>query len=176
MTGKKSGAINFQNATPLFKKHGWTIALSAMFCFCSFAQYADAQNRLQGPPKPRKPYNNDNEFVPDTLKTPPDLPFLPPYAGSAPAQYDSILAFKRKSDGPGYSLSFHVKEPPEDVIAFYKNAFKNNKWDPQKGGDTTRIVSGMRKGAVATVTVMKPVLKGYKTQVYLVYKVSGKLQ
>ncbi len=179
MTGKKNGALKFLIATPLFNKHGWTIALSAMFCFCSFLSFAEevvAQNRFQGPAKPRKPYNNDNEFVPETLKQPPDLPFLPPYAGSSPTKYDSILAFKRKSDGPGYSLSFHVKETPDEVIAFYKNAFKSNKWDPQKNGDTTKIVSGMRKGAVATVTVMKPVLKGYRTQVYLVYKVSGQIQ
>lgn len=177
MTGNIKGN-QLSNAMPLFKKHGWTIALFAMFCLSPICQNAEAQQQrfIQPGKTPKKPYNNDNEYVPETLKQAPDLPFLPPYSGSEPTKYDSILAFKRKSDGPGYSLSFHVKEPPEEVIAFYKNAFKSNRWDPQKNGDTSKIVSGMRKGAIATVTVMKPFKKGYKTQVYLVYKISGSLQ
>lgn len=152
-------------------QHGWRIFLPAMLAL-SFIYLPDATAQ-QFPKIGAKKYNNNNEFVPEHLSKPPDLPFLPPYSGAAPPAYDSILAFRRKPDGPGYSLTFHVKETPEEVISFYKGAFKNNRWLPQKNADSSKIVSGMRKGAVATVTVMNPIMKGYKTQVYIVYKISG---
>lgn len=152
-------------------KHGWQLVLPTMLVSCFLANSAV----LAQFPTAKK-YDNNNEFVPETLTQPPDLPFLPPYSGSAPAVYDNILAFKRQPDGPGYSLTFHVKESPEDVIAFYKGAFKNNRWLPQKAADSSKIVAGMRKGASATVTVMKPTRKGYLSQVYIVYKISGKVQ
>lgn len=158
---------------------GWQLLLPTLFIFSVLLQFsaiqiqaADAQNPFA---KPKKKYNNDNEFVPETLKTPPDLPYLPPYSGGSPS-YGSMLCFKRKPDGPGYSVTFHTKDPADDVVAFYRQAFKQNKWDPQKNADSTKIVSGVRRGAVATVTVMKPNMAGYKTQVYIVYKISGKLQ
>lgn len=169
MTGKKADPLESLQSL----RHGWQIFLPAMFALLLVTQScAYGQN----PFAPKKKYNNDNEFVPETLKTPPDLPYLPPFSGIAPPVYGSMLCFKKKPDGPGYSVTFHVKDPPEDVISFYKNAFKNNRWDAQKNADSTKIVSGMRKGAVATVTVMKPIMPGYKTQVYIVYKISGSLQ
>ena len=169
MTGKKADLLE----SLITLKHGWQLMLPAMFFLLLLSQTAAIG---QNPFETKKKYNNDNEFVPETLKTPPDLPYLPPFSGIAPPQYGSMLCFKRKPDGPGYSVTFHVKDPPEDVIAFYKNAFKSNHWEPQKNADSTKIVSGMRKGAVATVTVMKAIQPGYKTQVYIVYKISGSLQ
>ena len=134
------------------------------------AQVAFAQN--PGLPRKKK-YDNNNEYVPSQLKDPPDLPFLPPYTG---AVYSNILSFNRVPGKPAFTLTFHVKDPPDEVIAFYKNAFKSNKWSPQKNGDSTKLASGRRMGAMATVMVMKPILKGYKSQVYIVYKIYGKIQ
>ncbi len=173
MTGK----ANSDSVLDRRRTHGWQLVLPAMFSLLSLLLMAQSVAYAQSPfQMPKKKYNNDNEFVPENLKEPPSLPYLPPYSGSAPPKYDSILAFKRKPEKPGFTLTFHVKETPEEVLAFYQNAFAQNKWKPQKGGDTTKIVSGIRKGALATVTIMKPVTPGYKTQVYIVYKVSGPIQ
>lgn len=171
MSWEMTGKIAKSSTNRQLLQDGWQIILPAILAL-SFV-LAPAASAQQFPKFGAKKYNNNNEFVPEHLTQPPDLPFLPPYSGSAPPVYDTILAFRRKPDGPGYSLTFHVKESPEEVVAFYKNAFKNNRWLPQKNADSSRIVSGMRKGAVATVTVMKPIVKGYRTQVYVVYKISG---
>jgi hypothetical protein len=159
-------------------KHGWQLALPTMLAFSICVQSAPAQFNMNlgknKPPNPKKKkYDNNNEYVPIQLKEPPDLPFLPPYTG---AVYSNILSFNRVPNKPAFTMTFHVKELPEEVIAWYKDAFKANKWAPQKGGDSAKLASGRREGAMATVMVMKPILKGYKAQVYIVYKIYGKVK
>lgn len=151
--------------------HGWQIILPTMLVSILLSQTAFAQSPV---PHIKKKYDNNNEYVPTELKQPPDLPFLPPYPQGA--NYNNILSFNRVPDKPCFTLTFHVKEPPEDVIAFYKDAFKSNKWSPQVSVDSTKQAAGRRSGASATVLVMKPIMKGYKTQVYMVYKIYGKVK
>lgn len=154
----------------LFNNNGWQILPAIIVIFF-------AQTSIAAPPpygSPIKKYNNDNEFVPEKLKDPPDMPFLPPYSASQPS-YSNILAFKRVPDQPVYSLTFHVKETPEEVMAFYRGAFKNNKWTPPQKDSNPRTTSGSRPGATAIVNVMNPIQKGYRAQVYLLYRIYGKV-
>jgi hypothetical protein len=155
--------------TSLLTQNGWQVALSTVLVFGLMAQVCLAVPQTQQ----RRKYSNDNEYVPEQLKDPPDLPFLPPYPG---AIYSNILAFRHMPKKPGYSLTFHVKEGPDEVLAFYRNAFQKSQWIRQKANDGPKNASAMRVGAVAAVTVMKPIVKGYKTQVYLVYKIYGKVK
>ena len=128
-----------------------------------------AEVLAQNPFAPKKKYDNDNEYVPENATTPPDMPYLPPYAAQGTPVYSNILSWKRQKDGPAYSLTFHVKEEAPEVIGFYKNAFKDNKWQEQQA-NSSKMLSYMRGNCIASVVVMKPVLKGYKSQVYLTYK------
>ncbi len=160
-------------------EHGWltTSTIFALVSLLTFLPIANAQPKFQFIRQaPKKKYVNDNEFVPDTLKQPPDLPFLPPYSGQSQPKFDNLLVFKKKRNGPGYTETFHVKETPQQVMDFYKNAFRDNRWVLDKNAETSNMVGATRKGAVCTVTVMKPIYKGYNAQVYLIYKISGNVQ
>lgn len=169
-SSKKSCAINQRRQ---IKRNGWQILLPTVLLL-SALQFSIDEARAQFGQS--KKYENNNEYVPEHLKTPPDLPFLPPYSGSAPAQYDSILAFKRQTDGPGYTLTFHVKEESPQVLDFYRSAFKQNRWMLEKKSETAKMIGANRRGASVSVMVMNPITKGYKTQVYVVYKISGQVK
>lgn len=158
---------------------GWlpSSTIFALVALLTFLPSVSAQQKFQFVRQaPKKKYVNDNEFVPENLKQPPDLPFLPPYSGQGQPKYDNLLVFKKKRNGPGYTETFHVKEYPQQVMSFYKNAFKENRWVLDKNAETGNMVGATRRGAVCTVTVMKPIFKGYNTQVYLIYKISGNVQ
>lgn len=171
MSSKNSCAINQRRQ---IESNGWQIYLPTILLLTAFAHLSISPAQAQF--GQNKKYENNNEYVPEHLSKPPDLPFLPPYSGMAPPVFDNILAFKRQTDGPGYTMTFHVKDEPEQVLAFYKSAFESNRWLLQKKIDSSKMVGAVRKGAIVSVTVMKPITKGYKTQVYVVYKISGKVE
>lgn len=99
------------------------------------------------------------------------MPYIPRYPNKQ--EIANVLSWPNAKRGPAWSVTSHVKEAPEEVINFYKGALKQNKWELLNGRNTDKMLSARRGKALFNVMVMQPVLKGYRSQVYMTYKIYG---
>ena len=96
------------------------------------------------------------------LKTPPDLPFLPPYSGKTRNML--ALDYPHLKKGRQVTLTFDCAETREDVKNFYRSAFKQYGWQVNKEVKAERHLAANRGTTTCTISFLEMPVQRKKTE------------
>ena len=104
------------------------------------------------------------------LKTPPDLPFIPPFPGTP--KYTSMAAFHNQS-GPSYLLTFQCQEDQTAVVQWYQQVLSKYSWRVTGASAQASNFMSARHGKdmVVAIEVSQSAMKGYVSQVFISFKI-----
>lgn len=154
-----------------------TLPVSAMFCaamlYCTDVHcQAQTANPAAAVVQPRKPHlkNKDNpELKGKTLTKPIDLLDLPAYSGKN-TQFVRGILFPAVKGGASVTMQFSVKETPQEVLNWYKNAFASNQWQMLDNTAGRAGLAAMKANNVCHISTMGPSKKGSGCDFVLLFK------
>ena len=120
---------------------------------------------------PRKPLKNTEnpEFKGERVAKPMDLPDMPAYTGKN-TKFVTGTIFRQVKGGASLTEQFTVKEPPDQVLQWYKDTFAANKWTPQTNMTGKSGLAAMKGNNICQVMTMSPTSPASKCDVMIRYK------
>lgn len=117
-------------------------------------------------------YNNDNEHVGEFLTSIPDLPYLPLYPGKI--VFERAVRWQKSGGRVAYSITFHARELPENVIDWYRSMFQSYKWLVEKENSGPKLTEArMGKYFHVRAMAMHSARKDYPANIHLTYSITG---
>lgn len=114
--------------------------------------------------------NSQNpEFKSERIRTPMDLPDMPPYPGKN-VQFVTGTIFPAVKGGPSITMEFAVKENPKEVLDWYKATFAQYQWKEQDNMTGGNGVAAMKSHNICQVMTLGPNRPGAKCNYLLRYK------
>ncbi len=142
-------------------------------CFallCTLPINCLAQTSSKQPPKRVLLKNTQNpEFKSERLTKPVDMPFLPPYSGKN-VEFVTGTVFPAVKGGPSVTMEFSVREKPQEVLDWYKAAFKEHKWKSLDDMTGANGLAAMNSHNICQIMTLGPSKKGAKCDFLLRYK------
>ena len=104
----------------------------------------------------------------ERLKEAPELPQLPVYSGKSKFVQGTVQ--KNEEGWLVYRIDCLTKEPPKEVLGWYRNAFNMYQWSTFHAGGTT-ITAGQKNGNMCSIIVSTSAEPGYPSKLAISYSI-----
>lgn len=117
-------------------------------------------------------YNNDNEHAGEFLSAMPELPYLPQYSGKI--EFERAVRWQKSGGRVAFSITFQAKEMPEAVIDWYREVFRQNRWQEDSLNAGPKLAEArLGRFIHCRVMAMHSRRKDYPANIHLTYAITG---
>ena len=128
---------------------------------------ASGQNKT--PVKLSVQTGSGGELASEKLAKPVNLPY---FSLSGTEEFATGTLFRNATGGPSVTMQFRSKYGQTEILDYYKQTLKSNRWQFDSAGQNSACACAQRSGNYLQITVQPATKRGFKCDILVHYRFS----